>query len=190
MKTANWNVLAPLETALAPTEEILRKEYQRQLLAQRDHVLEELAADGWDANKRYDYPYGGMSRLQYAQQKARYNLCEKYTSAVKGCRSMREPNIRVPRKDNAARIAKQAAEMANAALEGYCIKLAWKIQAVAEETHSTVTAIAYRGGLDPWGWSFVDVTTDKGKQCWKTQMIINVSCLGKLFNQWPTRLLA
>jgi hypothetical protein len=32
------------------------------------------------------------------------------------------------------------------------------------------------------------VTTQEGEdQVWRTQMIVNVSVLGKLFNQWPTR---
>jgi hypothetical protein len=43
-------------------------------------------------------------------------------------------------------------------------------------------------GNHVWGYSFLTVVTESGEtQIWKTQMIVNVSKLGKLFNQFPTR---
>lgn len=42
------------------------------------------------------------------------------------------------------------------------------------------------GGV--WFQSELDVVTVAGeRQTWRTKMIFNVSCLGKVFNQWPTR---
>lgn len=41
---------------------------------------------------------------------------------------------------------------------------------------------------DPWNYSTLVVETkNKGRQVWQTKIIVNVSKLGKLFNQWPTR---
>jgi hypothetical protein len=43
-------------------------------------------------------------------------------------------------------------------------------------------------GNHVWGYSILSVTlSDGSEQKWKTQQIVNVSKLGKLFNQWPTR---
>lgn len=182
MKETSTKTLELLKAALAPTEEILRNEYARQLTAQMDKVLTELAEDGWDACKRYDYPSSSMSRVAYVAQVARYNLCNALTKGAKPSRGMHEPNIRVVKEGNFERIAKQAAEMARAALEGFAHKLAGKIDA----TGIVATEVKYSGGLNPWGFNHVYVNGNE--QVWRTKMIINVSCLGKLFNQWPTRL--
>lgn len=41
---------------------------------------------------------------------------------------------------------------------------------------------------DPWTGSTITVTTNDGEQqTWRTQMILNTSKLGKVFNQFPTR---
>lgn len=41
---------------------------------------------------------------------------------------------------------------------------------------------------DPWTGSTISVTTNDGEQqTWRTQMILNTSKLGKVFNQFPTR---
>ena len=38
-----------------------------------------------------------------------------------------------------------------------------------------------------WTHSVLTIVKGSNTEQWKTQMIINVSCLGKLFNQFPTR---
>ena len=47
--------------------------------------------------------------------------------------------------------------------------------------------VARLEGNHVWSYSFLFVETASGSQCWKTQMIINRSKLGKLFNQFPSR---
>ncbi len=42
-------------------------------------------------------------------------------------------------------------------------------------------------GNHVWGWSHLYVETEAGTQVWKTQQILNVSKLGKVFPQWPSR---
>lgn len=178
--------LALVTKALAHTEEILRAEYERQLVAQKNTVLKELAEDGWDARKRYGFPYGSQSKREYMMQRARYSLCQELTeSAERFPRGgMNAPDPRKPKADNWGRLAEKAEKLAKDALEGYCMKLAMKIDA----TGIAALKLTYEGGLDPWGWSYLKVNDDE--QTWKTQMIVNVSCLGKVFNQWPTRLMS
>lgn len=77
-------------------------------------------------------------------------------------------NVRVPEV--------QAAAEAN--FNAYLGKLATKI-----------TARIQSGSLSGYLWngSTLTVETEAGRQVWSTKCIINCSCLGKLFNQWPTR---
>lgn len=44
------------------------------------------------------------------------------------------------------------------------------------------------GGGNVWGLSVLQITKPDGtKENWKTQIILNCSVLGNVFNQWPTR---
>jgi len=72
--------------------------------------------------------------------------------------------------------ARHAAQME---VDSYVIKLAGKIGKPVRDL--TVT-----GSL--WNNSTLSVVCEDGEaQCWVTRCIINCSCLGTLFNQWPTR---
>lgn len=42
-------------------------------------------------------------------------------------------------------------------------------------------------GSHVWDFSDLTVEIEGGRQVWRTQMIVNCSVLGKLFNQWPSR---
>lgn len=180
-----------IKAALAHTEEILRKEYERQLLAQYDRFVVKLAADDMDARKSYDYPNSlKLDRKAYRMQLAQYQYCQKHSTPDydrSGRRGMHDPDFRLVHPSKTIpQLKAKAIELAKEALIGYCLKLSMKI----DETKSgTIQSAEYKGGLDPWSDSFVNVTTANGKQVWKTRMIINVSCLGTLFNQWPTRLM-
>ena len=62
----------------------------------------------------------------------------------------------------------------------YADKLTFKVGEVTEAKLQTLNGV--------WGESYLYVTTAEGNnECWKTQTIVNRSCLGKLFYQWPTR---
>lgn len=70
-------------------------------------------------------------------------------------------------------------EQASAQFDAYIAKLESKIGECVE---------AKLAGENIWTGSLLTVVKPDGTvEKWKTQMIINVSCLGKLFNQWPTR---
>lgn len=81
--------------------------------------------------------------------------------------------------ERVARYVKTAREDAAAQYEAFVAKLTVKIGAVETAT------LAGRG---VWSHSILTVTkSDGARENWKTQMILNVSGLGKVFNQWPTR---
>jgi hypothetical protein len=76
----------------------------------------------------------------------------------------------------------QAKEAAAISYDRYVTKLEKKIGDVIEAVLSPIG--------DVWQFSILTVTLPDGtKQSWKTQMILNHSSLGRLFNQWPTRLM-
>jgi hypothetical protein len=77
------------------------------------------------------------------------------------------------------RFITRAKEDAAAQYDSYVQKLIGKI--------GEVTAASLDGD-HVWGFSYLTVTLPNGKkEVWKTQMIVNISKLGKLFNQFPTR---
>lgn len=66
----------------------------------------------------------------------------------------------------------------------YISKLTGKVN---DGATSAVTAAELDSGA-LWSFSHLTVTrADATVERWRTQMILNVSVLGKLFNQWPTR---
>jgi hypothetical protein len=73
----------------------------------------------------------------------------------------------------------EQAKMADARYEAWIFKLIAKVG-------KRVVWADMKG--NPWTGSTLNVETEDGeKQTWNTQMILNTSKLGKLFNQFPTR---
>jgi hypothetical protein len=85
---------------------------------------------------------------------------------------------------------RDAAEM----MAGFCGKLAGKIDRElcnADKNaadRGTVLSVRCTGAL--WENSTLTVETTEGTQIWHTKMILNVSGLGKIYNQWPTNRVA
>ncbi len=102
-----------------------------------------------------------------------------------------EPNSKfgVVTKDGlAVLISNKARDRSTAEVEAFAAKLTQKIDTDADG--ATVNRIDIRTcnhrGL--WEFSIVDVVlSNMLTQTWYTQIIWNHSCLGKTFNQWPTR---
>jgi len=191
MKPYDSRVLQLIKDALRPCEAVLVKLFSEALHKQLQQLTADLERDGWNSEISYGYPKTSFcSRSDFKMQEDRYNLCKKYTGPdpVKQpcCRSMHDPDYRILRSDNAQRIQKEAELNAKLSLEGYCEKMALKV--AKEAGNVPVTSATYHGNVNPWGYSHIEVALGDGtKQMWRTQMIVNTSCLGKLFNQWPTR---
>ena len=79
----------------------------------------------------------------------------------------------------AERFIEAAKENAAAQYDAFVAKLNAKIGPVTS---------AVLDGNHVWGYSNLTVVTEAGEtQVWRTQTIINISKLGKVFNQYPTR---
>lgn len=88
--------------------------------------------------------------------------------------------------DYVTRDAKDAAEDNVAS---FAAKLTGKIDGAEDIGTAKVTGITFSGSL--WNGSTLTATLDDGRrQVWTTHIILNFSCLGKAFNQWPTRRVA
>jgi hypothetical protein len=171
----------PVETAIAPLREeaIAKAEIKARELAARVYAQLELA--DWDLNVAAPRPRATMRRQAYKEAASRFNLFCSLTIPAKATRSINEPHIRLKSDEHLHNFVKQAKREAAAQYDAFVAKLTKKIGP---------TTAATLEGSHVWGFSILTVTTAAGAtQRWKTQQIVNVSSLGKLFNQWPSRLL-
>lgn len=77
-----------------------------------------------------------------------------------------------------ARLVEETEQDAAASFDAYVAKLSAKV--------GECDAASVVGAL--WQGSTLTVTKGATIERWTTKQILNVSCLGKVFNQWPTRL--
>lgn len=91
----------------------------------------------------------------------------------------KDPDFVVVEATKVAKFIQNAEETAAEQYEAFVSKLVSKVGTVVEATLE---------GSHVWGYSKLFVTKENGtKETWTTHQIVNVSKLGKLFNQWPTR---
>ena len=153
-----------------------------------DHInveLTKLAAVDGDVNKLYERPNRWHTREQYRKLVAlRGFICsitKNGDTSLSGVSYPGSPEIRVPSNRRAEEVLARTAEEASLAFDAYIAKLTAKVGECA--------AAEMNGHL--WDYSILTITrADASVERWKTQCIVNVSVLGKLFNQWPTRKMA
>lgn len=170
----------PIEAAVAPLKDravALAASRAEQKIA---HVLADLAEHGMSLQAAAPYPKSfNMSRRDYQEKKAKHNLYRQLTSSPdRSCIPGRD-DIRERNEAGEAYFIKSFKEAAAASYNAYVAKLILKVGPVK-------SADLY--GESTWAHSNLHVVTEAGeRQVWRTQMILNVSVLGTLFNQWPTR---
>ena len=81
----------------------------------------------------------------------------------------------------------EAAYIARAIEAAVCSYDQWVSKLSAKVGEASKAELAISSSV--WGNSILTVTKQDGSVRWKTQMIINCSVHGKVFNQWPTRLI-
>lgn len=140
----------------------------------------ELMAADWDANIVAPYPSNTrVSRSEWQRARERYALLRRLTEWVASSRHPSDPEIVVFNQERVERFISEARENAAAQYELFIRKLETK---VGEHVAATLE------GNHVWGYSLLHVTKGDGTtETWKTQQIVNVSKLSKVFNQWPTR---
>lgn len=176
----------PIETAVAPlkSEAIQRAEdFAKGIVAK---VEKELHAAGWDQDLVAPHPttktHGWGKEFHAAL--AKRNLVNALTSfdmkkQPSGSRRMTDPHFVVMSVDKVAAFIDQARRNAAFQYDAFVAKLVHKIGDVKD---------AKLTGNHVWSYSVLTATFEDGRtENWKTQTIINVSKLGTVFNQWPTR---
>ena len=143
-------------------------------------VTAELEQAGNDLNIAAPYPSTqALSDFKWHEAHNKYKLfsglCEWRQSSYR----MHEPHYADVSQERIAKFIRYAEEDAAAQYDSFIKKLITKIGNVK-------TAILR--GDHVWSYSILNVELPDGTvQSWKTQQIVNVSKLGKLFNQWPSR---
>lgn len=170
-----------VENAVAPlkAEAIARAEVEANKLIER--VLADLAEHGMDRQSAAPFPRSmNCTREQYVRQRGKYQLYRAFTKAADraSSRSPNDPDPCVRDEERVARFIEAAKEDAALQYDAFVAKLVAKVG----ECDSATLA-----GSHVWGSSVLTVTKGSTVERWKTQQIVNVSKLGKLFNQWPTR---
>ncbi|NJO62660.1 MAG: hypothetical protein HC836_31850 [Richelia sp. RM2_1_2] len=160
------------------TEAIKRAEIEANKIINR--VIKDFEEADWDldvAAPRGDSIRDG--RDQYLKKQSKHNLYKSVTTYVKPTRTRGEPNLRKQSVTHEDEFIKNAEQDAAMQYDIFVAKLTNKIGPVVS---------ADLKGSHVWGFSILTVVKPDGtKERWKTQQIVNVSKLGKLFNQWPTR---
>lgn len=131
-----------------------------------ENYLKEMEKAEWDLNA-------------FVNKSEKYKLFYALSTWVKPSRSPSEPNLRKISQEAEKRFIDAAKENAGMQYDKFIFKLTKKVGSIIS---------AKLTGDHVWGYSILTTTDLEGnKFYWKTQQIINVSKLGKVFNQYPTR---
>lgn len=177
----------PIAAAIEPLRQISVDNAERKALAIIALAHKELEAGGYDLRTVAPrlLPFN-VSKEQYDQSIAKHSLYSRLTDRKHSADDINlgfSSSIRIPSKDAETKFIEQTKEAASFEFDKYVAKMISKVGDVdsAELTHSFENNI--------WGYSVLTVVIAGATQHWQTQQIINTSKLGKLFNQWPTRLM-
>ena len=142
-------------------------------------MTKKLTAANFDLEKVAPYPTSRMGVNEYHVAMGKRSMYMRIVKHVSGSRRHNDPEIVTVCPESITRFVKISKEDAAIQYDEFVAKLVAKIGKVTEATLV---------GDHVWSFSILSVVKEDGsEEKWKTQMIINVSKLGKLFNQWPTR---
>lgn len=172
----------PVEAAVAPlrADAVTNAEqYARKRIAAAAAAL---AAAGNDLQICAPYPNSRkLSTYDYQAAMTTYRFFHMICKSRQGSRRISEADFADVDAAMVERFVELSKSNAAAQYDAFVNKLVTKIGSVKS---------AVLQGNHVWSYSVLTVVTASGEtQNWKTQTIVNVSKLGTLFNQWPTRLL-
>jgi len=148
----------------------------KEMVARFAKKLEEA---NWDLNVAFPRPNGFVSRSTYMSQKAAHDFASSLVRSVQPSYRMNEPMIVRMCEERISHVIDNAAKDAAFQYEAYVAKLVKKVGECDSAN------MGFNGGL--WFDSDLVVTKGDAKEVWNTKCITNRSCLGKVFNQFPTR---
>ena len=179
------NVIA---IALEPLREDAVRVARQKAERMTGKIYAHLIMHQWDLNAAYPYPWGGTRRLSqedYTQAKAKRQMAESLTVKDESKRtSLRigDPYFVVADDNRAKDFCDFNMLEASLQFDNFVAKLTRKISDLSPVVEAQITEHG-----DLWQFSILTCTHKDGSTTkWKTKQIINVSKLGKLFNQWPT----
>lgn len=169
----------PIEAAVFPLKEDAIKRARKYAEDYIMSVIADMEKGGWDLNVVAPRPEATMSRRQYRPLMQRHNIYARLTKATWSTKRPKDPDTRARCPEYENEFIDEAGESAAVQYDMFVAKLVEKI------------GTCYGAKLDGshvWGYSVLTVWKDNAPtERWKTQQIVNVSKLGKVFNQWPTR---
>lgn len=169
----------PIVQAVAPLKNDAMDRAEKKAREIVKKIREQLKAANNDAQVVAPYPDSNLRRADYMVAQAKYTMVRKLVKHRKGSRNMREPELVDMDSNKIEQFVIDTRKTAAMQYDMFVGKLVNKIGAVKD---------AKLEGNHVWGYSFLTVTKEGGaKEIWKTQMILNISKLGTVFNQWPTR---
>jgi hypothetical protein len=170
----------PIELAVAPLKDAAIERAEKDSLALIERCRQELEAGGFDLKVVAPYPSSsGGGTFAYYMALARYQTFSAITKWRKGSYNMAEPHYADINDTMCAKFVERRKREAAEQYDEFVAKLIGKIGHVKS---------ADLDGNHVWSHSILTVTKLDGTiERWKTQQIVNVSKLGKHFNQWPTR---
>lgn len=176
-------MINPIEKAVAP----LKKDAIKAARTYAENIsimmLDKIKQADGDINAAYPYPSSSkMSRAEYVSMAQDHHLaCRLTVNDPKrdNTNRMYEPRYVVRCHEGVQNFIEDAGRNAAAQYDAFVIKLTKKIG---------TAKTAKLDGNHVWSYSLLNVTfADKPAETWKTRSIVNMSKLGKVFNQWPTR---
>jgi hypothetical protein len=169
---------SPIAIALQPRRDA---SVSRALGFAREYVSRveaRLQENGMDLNAAFPRPHARMSRKDYVAMKAAHDKAASLVLPLKSVRRRGEPLVVEMDQDRIAMFIEIIKADAASQFDAYVRKLENKVgKADSAEIDNAPL----------WNGSILTVRVAGEVQRWKTQMILNVSSLGTLFNQWPTR---
>ena len=161
-------------------------EYAKQIVK---NVREDLKSHDGDINAAAPYPSGNnISRAEYAREVANYKLYQSLTKTDKSkpeCYRHNTPRYVVICQNMRKKFILAAEEKAAFEFDAFIVKLSDKSKNANKEAEIVK---AERVGNYIWNYGHLIVTYSDGSEIiWRTQNIFNISKLGKVFNQFPTR---
>lgn len=172
------NLKHPVAMAIEPLREEAIERAEADAKKKVEFVRKELAAAGNDINAVAPYPAHNLRRSEYWIALSRYLLFRSLCTWRTASGRSGEPQPADVDPEKVETFVKESKENAAHQYDAFVVKLCRKIGDCESASIS---------GSHVWGWSILTVEKTGGREVWKTQQIVNVSKLGTLFNQWPSR---
>lgn len=178
----------PIAQAVEPMRQASRDAAKDRTIAIHESLKAQVLAQP-DLQILAPYPKSNIGRSAYLQKKAFRDTLSMLTNHVgPDRRTFDAPDLREWDNEAAQRDIDRAMEAAEASFVLYVYKLIHKVTDRRPGEAIKAASVSEWGSL--WSYSYLRVEFADGlTQNWHTQMIVNVSPLGTVFNQWPTRLL-